>query len=266
MEPEIRSGRDSRLLALVIVIAVAVLFGLARVRFPAPDLRSTPTSSGPLERLAARASYDDLAAAVSAVLQRVAPATVLVDLVEDVAPALAPLKTDPRAQVPPIPPPQRRRMLGVMVGGGLAMVRVPAGFRVDVQPDSPGSMQLRGTDSAREVALLQLPAPGGAAPGGAAFISGFTYVAVIEPALGGPTARPVFVGRVDLVEDERWGSALLVPGGTTDISPGSLVFTLDGQFIGLAVPRPGDAGGLAPMSLLQSAMAVLTGGGSGTTR
>ena len=142
------------------IIAVAVLFGLARLRFPAAERRSTPTSSGPLERLAARASYDNLAAAVSTVLQRVTPATVLVDLVEEVT-ADAAVAPTPRGQAAPVPAAPRRgqRALGVLVSSDLAIVRVPAGFRVVVSPEGSGAIQIRGVDQTREIALVQVPSP-----------------------------------------------------------------------------------------------------------
>ena len=92
---------------------------------------------------------------------------------------------------------------------------------------------------------------------------------MIEPAIGGLTAKPMFIGRIDVVDDPRWGGELLVPGGASEMPAGALVFTLDGQFIGLAVPRHGghgDGGGLAPVTVLQSAMTALSVGGLGPAR
>src|SRR5678815_4170857 len=80
-----RSGRDSRLLALVILIAVVVLVVLARFRFPQSDSGPAAVTPSPLERLAARATYDDLAAAVHTALQRVEPALVTVNIEPDSA-------------------------------------------------------------------------------------------------------------------------------------------------------------------------------------
>ena len=65
-----RTGRDGRLLALVIVVSLAVLLLLARFRFPATDGVAPAPAPGPLERLTARSTYDDLAATIANIVQR----------------------------------------------------------------------------------------------------------------------------------------------------------------------------------------------------
>ncbi len=75
-----RSGRDARLLALVIIVSLAVLLVLARFRFP-PSVGAPATPvPGPLERLTARSTYDDLAGSVANVVLRVSGSVLIVQL------------------------------------------------------------------------------------------------------------------------------------------------------------------------------------------
>src|SRR5262245_65804320 len=79
-ESETRVSRDTRLLILVIVVAVGVLFVLAQFRFPGAEVRlSTVTPSG-LDRLAAQSNYDDLALAVQTAVKGVEPSIIIFDL------------------------------------------------------------------------------------------------------------------------------------------------------------------------------------------
>ncbi|MBM3751545.1 MAG: hypothetical protein FJW21_10275 [Acidimicrobiia bacterium] len=59
------SGRETRLLRLVIVVAVAMLLVLAQFRYPAPDRATAAPVAGPIERLAARATFEELALIMS---------------------------------------------------------------------------------------------------------------------------------------------------------------------------------------------------------
>src|SRR5687768_13930623 len=73
-----RVSRESRLLFVTIGVAAIVLLGLARMRFPKPPVVDTATP--PLERLAARASYDALAADIERVRALVAPNLIVLRL------------------------------------------------------------------------------------------------------------------------------------------------------------------------------------------
>jgi hypothetical protein len=255
-----RSGRDTRLLLLVIVVALAVLFVLARFRFPAADVATPFVTTGPLERLAAKASYDDLAAAVSAIVQRTSSVVV-------------PLQLEMDGEAKPQPPAaadaatsaarRTRRALGVRIGADLAVVHLPAGFHVAPPAGESRPVELHRADPLRQIALIRAPVEGGGTtPAVMTGFTGFAYVAAIEAGLGGPTAKPVFIGRVDTAIDERWGNGVIVPGGTSDIPPGALVFTLDGRFIGLAIGRADDGVRLVPFALLEAATMTI-GGGAG---
>ena len=212
-EPERRTGRDTRLLALVLVIAVAVLFGLARFRYPSMTLAPVPQT--PLERLAATGSFEDLAAAIRTTLATATPSVLLVEIESD----------------PPTSPVVRRRVAAIRMRAGAAVLHVPAGFHLVAAPD----VLIRSPEADRQLAILTTASIDGTSPPTrpASDFEGLTYVAVIEAAGGGPTARPAFIGRVETL-DGKWGAPVhMLPSGG-DVAPGSLVFTLDGRFVGLA--------------------------------
>ena len=72
-----RTGRDGRLLALVIVVSLAVLLVLARFRFAASDGALAPTPTGPLERIVARSTYEDMAATIGNLRAAPSPSVVV---------------------------------------------------------------------------------------------------------------------------------------------------------------------------------------------
>ena len=78
VERKARVSRESRLLFVTIGVAAVVLLGLARMRFPKPPVVDTATP--PLEKLAARASYDALAADIERVRALVAPNLIVLRL------------------------------------------------------------------------------------------------------------------------------------------------------------------------------------------
>ena len=231
----VSSGRDTRLLALVIVVAVVVLLVLARLRFPEADVDLSTVTPAGLERLAARANYDDLAAAVRTAIQTVEPVVVSVDLV--------PLVNDKSAAASVT----NKLVAAIRLRDDLAIAALPAGHK----PSGGGTTVVRALDAKRDLIIAAVPTEAGPArlATSAGNFAGFTYVAVVEMTSRGLTATPVFVGRVDPQDDERWGGALLVHGGGDSLPVGSLVFLLDGRFVGLTVNAPGGRA-IAPAALL----------------
>ena len=67
------SGRETRLLLVTIAVSVATLLLLARFRFPADEVQPTDPAPAPPERLAARATYDELAGIMADLERRIAP-------------------------------------------------------------------------------------------------------------------------------------------------------------------------------------------------
>ncbi len=79
--------------------------------------------------------------------------------------------------------------------------------------------------------------------------------------MGGPTARPVFIGRLDPSVDDRWQPSPLLIGGSPQAPAGSLLFAVDGRLIGMVLPQFGSLA-LVPPSALNSVVTEL-GGGAG---
>jgi hypothetical protein len=256
-DSELRSSRDTRLLVLVIGIALAVLFVLARYRFPEASVRPAAPPTGLLDRLAPRGAYDDLATAVQTTMQRASPGIVQLEITP-VDPAKAGKPRQPSAPVLP-----NRLVPAVRISSELALATIPAGY--EVVPGGPGEIGVRAADPAREmvIAYVRPRDAGDRPPAPAADFPGYRYVALIEAAAGGPTASPVFIGRVDFQVDERWGGDLFVPGGSATLPIGALIYTLDSRFLGMVIGWPDGSRRIVPADVLTRTMG---GGGAGGER
>lgn len=247
-------GRETRLLLLVVAIALGLLFVLARVRFPSAELNvATPAAAGPLQRLAARTAFDDLGSTIAELVDRLAPALVIVQL-EPVPPA----SSGKNAPVAPSAPP--RLAAAIRVRADLACLYMPSGYRVAMGDTAFASVAPVATDATRDLALVRVAAydPGTTLPVMADAFPGFAYVAAIEAARGGPTAKPVFIGRVDPVADPHWQTGPLVIGGDSPLAAGTLLFALDGRFVGIAWPA-GEAVTIVPAAAVNAAAMELAG-------
>jgi len=248
-ESETRVSRDTRLLILVIAVAVVVLIVLAQFRFPGAEVRLSTVTPAGLDRLAAQSNYDDLASAVQTTLQGVEPSLVVFSI--DGVP-------DGSKQ------PEQRRALAIRLRDGLAIGPLPANFRI-AEPSGPvDGPQIKVTQPARGLLMAALTtenAPARTASMVGEF-PGYAYVAVVELAKGGPTATPMFIGRVDEQSDERWPGDLLVPGGSATLPVGSFVFQLDGRFVGLVVTMPNGPPAIAPAALLMKSLELMGGSGA----
>src|SRR5690606_38698880 len=112
------SGRETRILLLVIVVAVAMLLVLAQFRYPGSDRTAVMPIAGPIERLAARATFEELALIMADLSARVQPAMTVITI----------------ERVPPKPTPavpaERRLVVALRVGVDIAVAYLPAGFTV----------------------------------------------------------------------------------------------------------------------------------------
>ncbi len=255
-----RSGRETRLLALVILVAIAALLVLARFRFPeAADRTPVAPPPGPLERLAARASFQDLATSITGLYERFAVAFTVIEI----APPL-PVKPAPptgtaarrgRGDTPEVVAEVPTRLLPALrVRPDRALTFLPAGWRVvsvdGVAQETPDLV----TDQSRPLALVRVPvAPDAMSTltNGAENFAGLGYVAMFEGGRGGVSPRPQFIGRATSMADALWPTPPYVLGGHPDVPHGTFVFSFDGRLIGLAMPT---AHGLAivPARALQS--------------
>ena len=222
------------MLLIVITLSVVVLVVLSRFRFPdtggaaGANAGATPL---PLERLAARATYDELASIIAELGRRISP-QVTVLRVETAG--------------------EQRYVPALRVRPDLLLAYVSGDTRILEFVDLNVPVDIAGFDQQRDLVLLRVPpepqrvaimdtgAQGAAPP---------RYVASVEGTPGGPALRPLFLGRTDRVPDERYPQGLLVLGGVLVASPGSLIFGLDGAFIGLSVNSSGYAAGVTGEAL-----------------
>lgn len=223
-------GRETRLLLLVIMVAVAVLLVLAQFQYPTPDRAVVSPLAGPIERLAARATFEELALIMGDLSTRVQPALTVITL-ERIPPPAPPTR---RGAAPVAPAPTDRRIVAALrIDINLAIAHLPSGFRVV----PAAGIEVATEDPDRRLVLVRVPdAPfvglGSVAQG----IGGPGYVAVFEGARGGPAARPLFIGRVDSFDDPRWTQPLLSVGGDPQLNAGAFIYTLDGRLVGMTLP------------------------------
>jgi hypothetical protein len=250
---EEKSGREFRLLVLVIGVAITVLVVLSRFRYPSTDLPSVAPVLEPLQRLTARATYEDLASTISDLAPRLGVYVTVVQIQHE------PQKGE-RRNTKPAPPVERRFIPALHVRPDLALAYVPAGMRVEVMSGESAPVQVA-ADARRELVLLRVPTttdiPDLAASG--PDFSGLTYVAAVEGAPAGPALRPLFISRADTTTDDRWQSVMMQIGGDAPIPPGTFLFTLQGRLIGLTVPLDGGLA-IVPGIVLDHVVVDLTAG------
>jgi hypothetical protein len=252
------SGRETRLLVLVIVVALAVLLVLSRLRFPETKLAAVAPGPSPLDRLAARTTYDDLGNTIASLVDRVSPTLVTLRLEADSAPRRTTRGSTGRgaasAEV------ESQPALGVRIRPDVAAVYVPPGFHVAAE------FTVAAADETRGVALITVapPNPPVTLPAANDIFAGFEYVAAVEPALGGPTAKPVFIGRADPAALATWApSPLLIGGGSSGLAAGAILYDLDGRLVGLTMPRGRDVV-VVPAAALEAIVRELIASPSGT--
>ncbi|HEY5658144.1 MAG TPA: PDZ domain-containing protein [Myxococcota bacterium] len=239
-EPRPRLTRETRLLIVTLTVSAAVLLLLAQLRFPGtPGL--TDAAPAPLDRLAARASYDELASGVARVEASVFPNLVVLQLAapeEDAPRGLGDVlatrsRGDSLRHVPAL---RTSSITAVAALGPEARVTGVVG-RAN-QPT--GVARVIAVDPLRRLALVNVPQapPRSVATLSLAALETPAYVVAIEGTSAGITARPIFLGNRERYADPRWDRPLLPLGGSA-VTPGALIFSLDGEFIGAAVSDGG---------------------------
>jgi len=212
-----REGREIRLLLATIAISVGVLVLLARFRFPAePADRPVESAPAPLERLAAEATYEELA-------------SIMADLERRLAPRLVVIRTTTSAGTPSL-------VVAPRMAPDRAVVLLREGDRIE-SANQGTAVEAVAHDAANGLHVLRVPA----VDDGAVTIrtglprTGPRYVGVVEATSQGPVLRPVYVGRMQLVDDRRTGAQQLSLIALQQAIPsGAAIFTLEGAFIGLA--------------------------------
>ena len=236
--PRARMSRETRLLVVTITVSALVLLLLSRLRFP----ESSPTlapSPAPIERLAARATYDELAAIVAGLERRVAPGLAVLRLASD---AGAPPRMLGDVLVTQSDDEVFRHVPALRLDAARAVAVIPADARLAgiVAPSEGPAESLRARDHIRRLGLVNLPAAGDQAePLTLGALQPPTYVVVVEGTRAGLTFRPLFVGSGDRFTDPRWEHPLIAVSSVALATEGALVFSLEGQFIGAMVVAAG---------------------------
>jgi hypothetical protein len=233
-------SRESRLLVVTIAVSGSVLLLLAQFRFPeAPP--SLPTAA-PLERLASRASFEELATQVARLEASIAPSLMVLRLAGESSPPSVRLSdllaTPDDAVAEPV-----RHVPALRIDATTALAVVPpsatvAGIVGSTEP--PGTAGIVAVDPVRGLARVRVPErPARAlAQRAVADLATPVYIVAVEGTQAGVTLRPVFLGRSDRFQSPRWSQSLLPLGGIV-VTPGALFFTLGGEFLGTAVLERG---------------------------
>lgn len=234
-----RVSRESRLLLLTVGVCAVVLLLMARLRFPQRAPAVDSSAPAPLERLAARASYDALAADIQRVEPMIAPNLIVLR----VAPQLSSAPRDMRdALAPPDSPSIVRHVAALRINADTAIAVLDSGTRIDgiVGPSAAGTAAVLAVDRIRRIARIHVP--DAAVPElsqvSLASLPTPLYVVVVEGTQAGVTLRPLFLGRGDRFSSSRWSRPLLPLGGIA-VTPGALLFSLSGEFIGTVVIENG---------------------------
>lgn len=220
-------SRETRLLVTTLAISAGMLLVLAWFRFP-PARVATPEApvapAAPLERLAARATYVELARILAGLERLIAPRVVALRAGAEPAGG----RDAATADVP-----------AIRIGSDRAMALVGSDRAANGFETSPQVEGIIALDAPRGLALVKVvpdatPTPeltaedALAAPG---------YAASIDVGPHGPGIRPFYYGRVDRETDARWGQPVLRFSALQHTPPaGAAIFLLDGRFVGLGAP------------------------------
>ena len=244
-KPEHRTSarrREGRLLALIAAVSVVVLAVLAQFRFPDPERVEVVPPPAPLERLAARATFDELASIVANLERRAGP----ILLVLRVAPG--------NGGTPRFVPALR-------VGPDLAIVRLGPGDRPEAIVGAEGAPTLLGLDPLQRLAAVRVPAPSATVPAfeSATLEGGPRYVVVAEGSPAGAVVRPLFLGRSAAFADPKWEAPLALLGAALPAQDGALVLSLEGRLLGMTIVEQGVPALVPPELLLSAARRLALG-------
>jgi S1-C subfamily serine protease len=209
--------RETRLLLVTIAVSVGMLLLLARLRFPAQaELQPADPAPAPFERLAASATYDELAGIMADLDRRITPSIVVIAVQGE------------GGTIGHVP--------AVRFTADRAVALLARDERIGASPTG-GEPAIVGRDPSRGLVVVQVASRAGdvVTPRTGVARPGPRYVAVVEATSQGPAVRPVYVGRTDLFQDPRTGDSILtVAAAAQTLSRGAGVFSLSGEFIGLA--------------------------------
>lgn len=224
-----RVSRETRLLLGIVLVSLASLWVLARLRFP--DQPRNPNPVPPvLAQFAAPSPFEAMATAVSDLETKVGPTLLRV--------SFTPRGADPSARAV--------TRLAVRIDAERVVVLTPPGEAALVS--SPG---LAAVDRGTGLALARVPGPAIGRPTAWAPLRTPSprFLIAAEATREGVSFRPVFFGAFMPVQGARWpGPVWRVPAATV-VADGALLFTDDALFSGVLVARGGERT-LVPLEVL----------------
>lgn len=231
-------SRETRLLLITAVLAIATLWGLARVRFPERPVTANPVTPV-LTQIATMPRFADLAGEVSLARARLETSVIAVRVATMVETSSW----------------QHRDRPGIVVAEGLAAAWL-GGTSTHVSQDdaevlvfNPTSgVGLVRTPAARRPPALWMPRN----------LADARYLMVSDVAGSHISLRPVFVGALVPVNAPAWSAEIWLLPEHTDVEPGTFAFTSNGELVGLVVPHGGGRG-IVPGDVLMKAAAWVRG-------
>lgn len=250
--------RETRLLLATIGLSTIVVLALGTLRFPdTPIVEPPPT---PLERLAASATYEQLARSVDRVARSVTPDLLVVRVGEE--PAVQPRRLSDLLREPMLD--DARYYPALRLGENHALLATAPRRELRLRPSRPGAPppEVIAVDPLRQLSVLsvQPAATGSVLPLTLRELVTPIYVVVAEGTAAGVTFRPVFVGSADRFSDPRWSQPLLAVSGISLTRPGALVFSLEGRFVGTALLHQSSLAIAAADDVLRAAEDLARGG------
>ena len=193
-----RTGRDGRLLALVIVVSLAVLLLLARFRFPATDgvadgarTRAARAADGAIDLR--RSGRDDCQRRATRAIDRGRASSRIRSPESEKAGGKSRRRSRRSSG--------RRVSCRPCVSGRIwPSCTCPRGSRSRPGWDCRRRSKSSLSDPQREIVVVRAPSlfeTSNGVTNAADGFAGFSYVAVVEATSGGLTAAPVFIGRTD---------------------------------------------------------------------
>jgi hypothetical protein len=227
-------SRETRLLLVTILVSLAALWVLARIRFTERPVTPNPITPV-LTQLAPPPVFEQLSSAVSQVQSRLSPLLMGIDVWRpasfgdqrrDVLPAL---RLDRDIAVVMLN--QSESAAGTDLGPGVKVIAVdPAsGLAVLGVPTSNPSAEPFSAPARWSPRRPEYP----------------RFLVAGEVSSGSVSVRPVFVGGLEAIASPVWSETIWVMPASTGLHPGTFVFTIDGAFAGLVV-NVGDRPALVP--------------------
>jgi hypothetical protein len=205
------------------VVAVAVLWLLARIRFPERPVTPNPVPSV-LSQLTSDPKYDDLAGEIAELRARLQASLLSLDIPS----------ADGSQQSPP-------RTAAIRLRDDLAVTLVPPGTNRERWHDA----LIVARDAASGLTVVRVPIPVSTSPP-----VPWTprqpqqprYLVASDVSPEGVSLRPTFVGSLYPIQSPLWSEPLWAVPGRSDLAAGSFLFTNSAELAGLVIAH---GGGLA---------------------